>query len=71
MDSLPDAMAVVLEVILMSGKRASLEADLDALVESLKPRAQRALGVGKGRLFNPFESLLDGNATLETAVVSF
>ena len=40
-------MAVVLDVTLISGKRASFQADLDTSVESLKQLARRALGVGK------------------------
>ena len=60
-------MALVRDVALMSGKRVSLEADPEASVGSLKQRAQRALEVGHGRIFNSFESILDGDATLEAA----
>ena len=60
-------MALVLDVTLISGKRVSLEAGLDASVQSLKKRARGALGVGLGRLFNASGSLLDGDATLEAS----
>ena len=60
------AMALVLDLTLTSGKRASLEADLDASVD-LQKLARRALGVGKGRLVNSFGSVLGGDSTLSEA----
>ena len=57
-------MALVLHLTLISAKRASLEANLDASVESFHKRARRALGVGKGRLVNLSGSVLGGDSTL-------
>ena len=58
---------VVPDVILMSGKRISIEADLGESLESLNKRARRALGVGRGRLLDASGSLQDGDATLSAA----
>ena len=60
-------MAVVVDVVLISGRKFSLETDLDTSVESLKRRAQKALGVGMGRLLNASGSKPCGDATLVTA----
>ena len=60
-------MPLVLDVTLISDKRVSLEADLNASLESFKKRARRALGVGMGRLLNASGSVLDEDATLATA----
>ena len=60
-------MALLVHVTLISGKSVSLEADLDDPVASLKRRAERAFGVGKGRLFNSSGSVLDGDGTLGRA----
>ena len=56
-----------MDVALISGRRVSLEADLDAPVESLKRRAQKTLGVGTGRLLNASGGSLCGDATLVIA----
>ena len=61
------AMAIVVDVTLISGQRVSLEADLTASVQSLVERARRALGVGRGRLFTSFGSVLDGDSQLGAA----
>ena len=53
-------MAIVLEVTLISGRRASVEADPDASVESFKQQARAALGVSKGRLLTSSGTVLDG-----------
>ena len=45
-------MSVSVAVHLLSGKSASLEVEADASIESLKDRAQSALGTGRGRLLN-------------------
>ena len=45
------AMAIVVDVTLISGQRVSLEADVTASAQSLAESARRALGVGRGRLF--------------------
>ena len=61
------AMAIVVDVTLLSGQRVSLEADLTASVQSLAERAQRALGVGRGRLLSSSGRVLDGDQKLGAA----
>ena len=51
----------------MSGKTVSLETHGDESVESLRMRAQRALGAGKGRLLTSTGRILDGETTLNMA----
>ena len=47
--SLRGAVAIVVDVFLLSGPKCSLEAGMDALSESLRQRAQRVLDVaGRG-----------------------
>ncbi|CAE7229914.1 HERC1, partial [Symbiodinium sp. KB8] len=53
-------MSLMLEVSLISGKTVSLQAHEDESVESLRLRAQRALGKRKGRLVNSNGSVPDG-----------
>ena len=60
-------MAIIVDVSLISGQRVSLEADLTASVQSLAERAQKALGVGRGRLLSSSGSFLDGDALLGAA----
>ena len=60
-------MSLTLEVSLVSGKTVSLQTHGDESVESLKVRAQRALGVGKGRLLSSTGSVLDGGAVVKKA----
>ena len=60
-------MAIVVDVTLISGKRVSLEADLNDSVQSLAKRARTALGVGHGRVLSSSGSFLDGDMTLGTA----
>ena len=60
-------MAIVVDVTLISGQSLSLEADLMASVQSLADRARRGLGVGRGRLFTSFGSVLDGDMKLGAA----
>ena len=62
-----DGMAIVVDATLIIGKNVSLKAGLDSSVESLQQRARRELRVGRGRLFDSFGHLLDGDATLEAA----
>ena len=52
-------MSITVEVSLISGKTATVEAGLDETVETLTQRAQTALGVGKGRLRDSFGVVLD------------
>ena len=52
-------MSIAVQVGLLSGKTATVEAGLDEDVEVVKRRAQNALGVGRGRLLDSSGSLLD------------
>ena len=63
------AMAIVVDVTLISGRRVSLEADLTASVESLAERARRAFGVGHGRLVSSCGSVLGGDTKLGEATL--
>ena len=49
----------------------SLETHGDELVESVRVRAQRALGAGKGRLLDCTGSVLDGGAPLKKARLQY
>ena len=49
----------------------SLQTHVDESVESLRVRAQKALGVGKGRLLDSTGSVLDGGAPLKKARKQF
>ncbi|OLQ14771.1 putative E3 ubiquitin-protein ligase HERC1 [Symbiodinium microadriaticum] len=51
-------MSIPLEVGLLSGKTATVEAGLDEDVQSLKLRAEIALGVGRGRLLDASGNIL-------------
>ena len=53
-------MSIAVEVSLLSGKTATVQAGLDETVETLTQRAQIALGVGKGRLLDSSWVVLDG-----------
>ena len=56
------AMAIVVDVTLISGQRVLLQADLTAPMQSLAERARRALGVGSSS-----GSVRDGDAQLQAA----
>ena len=58
-------MSIAVQVGLISGKTAALEVGLDDDVETLKHRAQIALGVGRGRLLNSAGSVLDAGAPIK------
>ena len=58
------AMAIVVDVTLISGQRVSPEADCTTSVQSLAERARRVLGVGRGRLLSVSGSILDRDAKL-------
>eukprot|EP00439_Symbiodinium_sp_Y106_P023674 s3358_g2.t3 len=60
-------MSITLEVGLLSGKTATVKADLDEEVATLKSRAETALGVGRGRLVGSSGSVLDARATVKHA----
>ncbi|CAE7435911.1 HERC2 [Symbiodinium sp. KB8] len=62
-------MSVTVEVGLLSGKTATVQAGLDETVETLKRRAQMALGVGKGRLLDSRGGILDGCVPIRDARV--
>ena len=62
-------MSIAVEVSLLSGKTATVQADLDETVEVLTQRAQIALGVGKGRLLDSSGVVLDGCAATKKARV--
>ena len=60
-------MSMTLSVSLLSGRTASLEAEPDDLLGSLKRRAQTALTVGVGQLLDPLGALLDDATTVKKA----
>eukprot|EP00439_Symbiodinium_sp_Y106_P071047 s1219_g12.t1 len=60
-------MSISVDVHLLSGKRASVEVEADALVELLKQKAQSALVAGRGRLLNSSGEVLDGAKTITEA----
>ena len=57
-------MSIAVEVSLLSGKTATVQAGLHETVETLAQRAQVVLGVGKGRLLDSFGVVLDGCAKI-------
>ena len=61
-------MSISVDVHLLSGKRAAVEVEAQASVESLKRRAYSALEVpSKGRLLNSSGEVLDGAQTVREA----
>ena len=61
-------MSMSVDVHLLSGKRASVDVEADASVESLRRRAQTALMTpGRGRLLNSCGEVLDGAQTIKQA----
>ena len=64
-------MSLTLEVSLISGRTVSLQTHGDETLESLRERAQRALGVCKGRLFNSTGSVLDGGGPLKKSRLKY
>ena len=62
-------MSVTVEVGFMSGRTTSLEAELDATVETIKRRAQTVLEVGTGRLVNSSGRILGGAFTVQESGV--
>ena len=61
----PSGDAITVEVGLLSGRTAAIHAGLDKEVETLKLRAQTALGVRSGRLLNSSGSALLGSAAIK------
>eukprot|EP00439_Symbiodinium_sp_Y106_P023181 s4846_g2.t2 len=62
-------MSITVEVSLISGKTAAVDAEGHWTVEDLSLRAQCALGVGKGRLLNSSGDILEATATVNSACV--
>ena len=60
-------MSLTVEVSLISGKTVSLQTHGEESVESLRVRAQKALGAGKGRLLDSTGGVIDGGAPLKKA----
>ena len=60
-------MSVSVDVHLMSGKMVSVEVEAETSVNTLRQRAQSALGVGNGRLLNSSGRVLPGTATIAEA----
>ena len=60
------SMSITVEVRLLSGKTATVQAGLEEKVEALKLRSQTALGIGKGRLVDPSGSVLDAAAQINS-----
>ena len=58
-------MSITVEVSLLSGKTAALQAGPDETVKTLGQRAQLALGVGKGRLLDSSGGILDGGIPIK------
>ena len=57
-------MSILLHVSMLSGNAVSIETELDSDVEEFRQRAQTALSVGKGRLFDSSGTLLSGAKTI-------
>ena len=53
-------MSISMKVSLLSGETATVQAGPDETVETLRQRAQVALGVRKGRLLDSSAEALDG-----------
>ena len=60
-------MSILVDVHLLSGKRASVEVEADASLESLKQRAHRVLEVPRGRLLKSSGEVLEGPQTINDA----
>ncbi|OLP76053.1 Aurora kinase [Symbiodinium microadriaticum] len=60
-------MSITVEVSLLSGKTATVQAGLDETCKTLTQRAQVALGVGKGRLLDSSGVVLDGCAEIRNS----
>ena len=62
-------MSITVEIRLLSGRTAAVKASMDEAVETLRHRAQIALGVGKGRLVDSSGVVLDESAVIEDSGV--
>ena len=57
-------MSIIVEVVLLSGSKAIVEARVDESIETLKNRAQTALEVGRGRLLDSSGRALVGSSKI-------
>ena len=64
------SMSLAVEVGLISGRTIALEAAPDEKLQSVKHRAQNALGVSKGRLLDASGRTLDGLASIKEAGIN-
>ena len=62
-------MSIDVEVGLISGRKATVQASLDETVGTLKRRAQVALGVGTGGLLDSSGSVVEGSVPIKKASV--
>ena len=62
-------MSITVEVGLLSGKTAKVNASLDEDLAALQLRAQTALGVGRGRLLDSSGRVLDACTPIKTSSV--
>ena len=62
-------MSIAVDVGMLSGTRTTVNVGLDDEVETLKERAQTALGAGKGYLLDSCGRVLDARADIKTAGV--
>ena len=66
---LRNIMSVDVEVGLITGRKAIVQAALNETVATLKRRAQDALGVGTGRLVDSSGSVVEGSVPIRKARV--
>ena len=67
MDQAPGAMSVFLDVVVMSGRRAQISADLGTSIHEIQQRARRILEIGHGVLLNAKGERLASMATVRQA----
>ena len=60
-------MSIHVEVGLISGRKATVQAALDETVGTLKRRAEAALGVGTGRLLDSSGCVVEGTVPMKKA----
>ena len=62
-------MSITVEVGLLSGKIATVEAHLDEVVQTFIGRAETALGVGPGQLLDSSGSVLDASTPIRDSLL--
>ena len=62
-------MSLTVEVGLLSGRTATVQAGLDEELNDLTRRAQTVFGVGKGRLLDSSRNVLDARLSIREAGV--